>query len=51
MYKKFIILLISIFLLSFSAIAASDGELVLSKKEQSKKIKDCSEKLNRITWK
>ncbi len=50
MYKQFVITLVSIFLLSFNAIAASDGELVLSEKEQSKKIKDCFEKLNRVTF-
>ena len=50
MYKKFAIIILSIFLLSFNAIAASDGELVLTKNEQSKKIKDCSEKLNRVTF-
>ena len=50
MYKKFLISFFSFFLLSFNAIAASDGELVLSKNEQSKKIKDCSEKLNRVTF-
>ena len=50
MYKKFTIILISICLLSFSAIAASDGELSLSEKEQPKKIKDCFEKLNRVTF-
>tara|TARA_B100000989_G_scaffold287371_1_gene256954 strand:+ start:954 stop:1754 length:801 start_codon:yes stop_codon:yes gene_type:complete len=50
MYKKFAIIFISIFLLSFNAIAASDSELVLSKNEQPKKIKDCFEKLNRVTF-
>ena len=50
MYKKFAIIILSVFLLSFNAIAASDGELVLKKNEQSKKIKDCSEKLNRVTF-
>ena len=50
MYKKFAIIILSVFLLSFNAIAASDGELVLTKNEQSKKIKDCSEKLNRVTF-
>ena len=50
MYKKFTIILISICFLSFSAIAASDGELSLSEKEQPKKIKDCFEKLNRVTF-
>ena len=50
MYKKFVITLISILLLSVSAIAASDGELALSKNTEQKKIKDCSEKLNRVTF-
>ena len=50
MYKIFTITLISVFLLSSSVIAASDGELVLSEKEQSNKIKDCSEKLNRVIF-
>ena len=50
MFKKFAITLISIFLLSFNAIADSDGELALSEKEQPKKIRDCFEKLNRATF-
>ena len=50
MYKKLLISLISIFLLSSSAFAASDGELKLSGTEQPKKIKDCFEKLNKITF-
>ena len=50
MYKKFVITLISIFLLSFNANAASDGELVLSENEKPKKTKDCFEKLNRVTF-
>ena len=50
MYKKFVIFLISVFLLSFSAYAGSDGELKLSGKEKPKKIKDCFEKLNKITF-
>ena len=50
MYKKFVVTLISIFLLCFNAIAASDGELVLSENEKPKKIKDCFEKLNRVTF-
>ena len=50
MCKKFIIALISIFLLSFNAIADSDGKLVLSENGQPKKIKDCFEKLNKITF-
>ena len=50
MYKKFVIFLISVFLVSFSAYAGSDGELKLSGKEKPKKIKDCFEKLNKITF-
>ena len=50
MYKKFLLTLISILLLSFNAIAASDGELKLSENEKPKKIKDCFEKLNRATF-
>ena len=50
MYKKFLIILFSVFLLSFNAIAASDGEIVLSENEQPKKIKDCFEKLNKVTF-
>ena len=50
MFQKFAIILVSIFLLSFNAIAASDGELVLSENEKPKKIKDCFEKLNKVTF-
>ena len=50
MYKKLTILIISIFLTSFNAFAASDGDLVLSENEQPKKVKECFEKLNRITF-
>ena len=50
MYKKFLVTLFSVFLLSFNAIAASDGETVLSENEQPKKIKDCFEKLNKVTF-
>ena len=49
MYNKFLLTLISILLLSFNAIAASDGELILTN-EKPKKIKDCFEKLNRATF-
>ena len=49
MFRKLAITLISVFLLSFNANAASDGELIL-KKDQSKEIKDCFEKLNRATF-
>ena len=50
MYKKFLITLFSIFFISFNAIAASDGELVLSENEKPKKTKDCFEKLNKVTF-
>ena len=50
MYKKFIIILASIFLLTFNAIAGTDGELILSENDKPKKIKDCFEKLNRATF-
>ena len=40
MYKKFLLTLISILLISFNAIAASDGELILSENEKPKKIKE-----------
>ena len=50
MYKNLLVVLVSIFLLSFSAFAASDGELVLTNKQQPKKIKDCFEKLTRVTF-
>ena len=50
MYKKIVIILVTIFLISCNAIADTDGELVLSKNEQPKKIKDCFEKFNRATF-
>tara|TARA_X000000950_G_scaffold47727_1_gene55312 strand:- start:1091 stop:1891 length:801 start_codon:yes stop_codon:yes gene_type:complete len=50
MYKKFIIILASIFLLTFNALAGTDGELILSENDKPKKIKDCFEKLNRATF-
>ncbi len=50
MFKKFVITIFSVFLLSFNAIAASDGELALSGNEKPEKIKDCFEKLNRATF-
>ena len=49
MLKNLIIIIISIFLVSFNVNAGSDGELVL-KKDQTNKIKDCFEKLNRATF-
>ena len=50
MYKKFAIIIISIFLFSFNAIAGSDGKLMLSENEKPKKIKDCFKKLNKATF-
>ena len=49
MFKKFIILIISVFLVTFNATAGSDNELKVNK-EQPKEIKDCFEKLNRATF-
>jgi phospholipid-binding lipoprotein MlaA len=49
MLKKLTITIICIFLFVFNAHAGSDGELAL-KKNQPKEIKDCFEKLNRITF-
>tara|TARA_A100001011_G_scaffold396783_1_gene495765 strand:- start:245 stop:1042 length:798 start_codon:yes stop_codon:yes gene_type:complete len=48
-FRKLIITIISLFLFAFSAIADSDGELVLNENEP-KEIKDCFEKLNRATF-
>jgi len=50
MLKKLTITIISIFLLTFSANAGSDGDLSLSK-NQPKETKDCFENLNRATFK
>ena len=49
MIKNLIITIITISLVSFNAFAGSDGELILSK-EQPEEIKDCFEKLNRVTF-
>ena len=49
MFKKLTITIVYIFLLTFNANAGSDGELVL-KKNKPEKIKDCFEKLNRVTF-
>ena len=49
MFKNLIIAFLSILLVSFNAYAGSDGELSL-KKNDSKEIKDCFEKLNRATF-
>ena len=39
MLKKFVIILLSVFMFSLSAYAGSDSELVLSEKEKPKNIK------------
>ena len=49
MFKKLTITIICIFSLAFNANAGSDGELTLNK-DQPQKIKDCFEKLNRVTF-
>ena len=49
MFRNLILAIITISLVSFNAYAGSDGELTLSK-EQPEEIKDCFEKLNRITF-
>ena len=49
MFKKLTITIICIFLLAFNVNAGSDGNLTF-KKDQPKEIKDCFEKLNRMTF-
>ena len=49
MFRKIIIITLSIILLVLNANAGSDGELVLKKNEPSE-IKDCFENLNRATF-
>ena len=49
-FRKLTITIISIFLFAFNANAGSDGELAL-KENDPKKIKDCFEGLNRVTFK
>ena len=49
MFRKIIIITLSIILLALNANAGSDGELVLKKNEPSE-IKDCFENLNRATF-
>ena len=49
MFKNLILIIIGICLVSFNVYAGSDGELTLNK-EQPEKIKDCFEKLNRVTF-
>ena len=49
MFKKFITICMTVFLITLNAQAGSDGELTL-KKDEPKEIKDCFEKLNRATF-
>tara|TARA_X000000368_G_scaffold311873_1_gene249677 strand:- start:405 stop:1199 length:795 start_codon:yes stop_codon:yes gene_type:complete len=49
MLRKLIIIIFSVLLISFNAIAGSDGNLSLNTNE-TKKVKDCFEKLNRTTF-
>jgi phospholipid-binding lipoprotein MlaA len=49
MFRKIIIISISIILLTFNVNAGSDGELIL-KKNKPTEIKDCFENLNRATF-
>ena len=49
MFRKLVIILISVSLFAFNVNAASDGELVL-KKNQPSEVKDCFEKINRVTF-
>ena len=43
MLKRLAIIIISTFLLSWSANAGSDGDLKLKKENQTKEVKDCFE--------
>ena len=49
MFKKLIIICLSVLLITFNVNAASDGELIL-KKNQPSEVKDCFENLNRATF-
>ena len=49
MFKKYLIILLTFFVLNSNAIAGDDGELLL-KKNQPAEIKDCFEGLNRATF-
>ena len=50
MFKKFFIILFSALMFSLNVNAGSDDQLLLSKKEKPKEIKECFEKLNRATF-
>ena len=49
MFKKFLTICITVFLITLNAQAGSDGDLSL-KKDNQKEIKDCFENLNRATF-
>ena len=50
MLRKLIITIISVLLLTINVNAGSDGELTLKTENESREVKDCFEKLNRITF-
>ena len=49
MFKKILIVVFTTFALTFNVNAGSDGELLLKKNEPSE-VKDCFEKINRVTF-
>ena len=49
MFRKLIIVLITVLISGFNANAGSDGELII-KKNQPAEIKDCFESVNRVTF-
>ena len=49
MFKKLLFISLSAILIAFNVNAGSDGELIL-KKNQPADVKDCFEKLNRVTF-
>ena len=49
MFKKILIVVFTTFALTFNVSAGTDGELLL-KKNQPSEVKDCFEKINRVTF-
>ena len=49
MFRKVLVIIVSVFLVAFNASAGSDGDLSL-KKNKPEKVRDCFEKLNRATF-
>jgi len=49
MFKKYLIIILAVFGLTFNALAGDDGELLLKKNDPSE-VKDCFEGLNRATF-